>query len=163
MQEWNEETLNNHIGRKVNVLTYSLRRACDKAVAPYGISGKQIRLISFIYQADKVGRAIYQKDVEQFVGTRRSSVSSMLQGLEREGFIIREGDPQDGRLKKLSLTKKALEVHEESRKAIEAIEAKMRESLDSQEWQITMSSLDKLIQCVLNEGQSEVVDGKETI
>ena len=44
------------------------------------------------------------KDIEIAMGIKGSSVTSLLKGLERKGFIVRNTGALDGRTKELSLT-----------------------------------------------------------
>lgn len=48
----------------------------------------------------------YQKDVEAYFSIGRSTATTILQAMEREGLLERVGVPSDGRLKKLVLTPK---------------------------------------------------------
>ena len=71
-----------------------LNRKIDEA------TGKNGWIIGFI--ADNQDRDIFQRDIEEMFSIRRSTVSSMLQLMEKKGLIIRESVGYDARLKKLS-------------------------------------------------------------
>ena len=60
----------------------------------------------------------FQKDVETQFRFRRSTATGILQLMEQHGLLRREPVPQDGRLKRLVLTDKAL-----------ALDARIRERL----------------------------------
>jgi DNA-binding MarR family transcriptional regulator len=81
----------------------------DASFAHIGLTGPQAAILHFIYTQGK-HRDIFQRDIESEFDIRRSSVTSGLQGLERNGFIRRDNVEGDARLKKLTLTDKAVKT-----------------------------------------------------
>lgn len=75
---------------------------CGDAPSPGGMTVSQVSTMGYLLLQD--GSDVYQKDIEQFFKLRRSTVSSMLNTLEKKGFIQRQAVPHDARLKKLVLT-----------------------------------------------------------
>lgn len=73
-----------------------------------GLSPHQGRIVGWIEANED--RGVIQRDVAEITGTRASSVSSLLQGLEQDGWIERRTDPADSRRKTLHVTPKAREV-----------------------------------------------------
>ena len=65
-------------------------------------------------------RDIFQKDLEEFLEIKPSSVTSLISNLERNGYLRRESLAKDGRYKKLVLTDKALEMEEDIEKRIDS-------------------------------------------
>ncbi len=55
---------------------------------------------------------MFQRDIEREFSITRSTVTNILQLMERKGYIERQSVPQDARLKQLVLTAKGLEFHE---------------------------------------------------
>ena len=64
-----------------------------------GLTPYQARILGYI-EANE-GDGIIQRDVAELTGTRPASVSNLLQGLERDGWIERRSDPRDSRRKTL--------------------------------------------------------------
>lgn len=63
------------------------------------------------YIVEKANRGeVFQKDLEAFLSVRGSSVTSIINNLERDGYIKREQVSFDGRYKHLAPTQKALEL-----------------------------------------------------
>lgn len=52
-------------------------------------------------------KVVYQKDIEEEFQIRKSTATGMLQLLEKNGFIVRESEKKDARLKRIIPTKKA--------------------------------------------------------
>ena len=54
-----------------------------------------------------------QKDLEEYLEIKGSSVTSILDNLEKNGYVRREAVDYDGRLKKLAITEKAYAIEED--------------------------------------------------
>lgn len=54
------------------------------------------------------GKPVFQKDICRILRIRRSTATSMLQDMEKQGLILREPVGNDMRLKKLVLTEKSM-------------------------------------------------------
>lgn len=52
-------------------------------------------------------RDVFPKDLEEFLEIKGSSVNSLINNLEKNGYVRRESISEDGRYKKLVLTEKA--------------------------------------------------------
>lgn len=93
------------LARIVNQLhRIAITHSCDcvDSPPPGGMTVSQVSTLGYLLLQD--GSDVYQKDIEQFFKLRRSTVSSMLNTLEKKGFIQRQAVPHDARLKKLVLT-----------------------------------------------------------
>lgn len=89
------------------------------------------------YLADNADKEIYQKDLEKQFTITRSTVSKVLNLMEKKGLIERRGVPGDSRLKRLVLTDKAWKISEAMRECGSKIEAALTKGF-------TQSELDSL-------------------
>ncbi len=96
-------------GGWISVLFHKLRKRVNADVQDLGLTGIQSRAIHYILVKSAEG-PVYQRDVEGVFGVSRSTVTGMLQQMERDGLIRREGVPGDARLKSLIPTQKAIEL-----------------------------------------------------
>ena len=96
-------------GGWISVLFHKLRKRVNADVQGLGLTGIQSRAIHYILVKSAEG-PVYQRDVEGVFGVSRSTVTGMLQQMERDGLIRREGVPSDARLKSLIPTQKAIEL-----------------------------------------------------
>ena len=55
---------------------------------------------------------VFQRDIEREFSITRSTVTNILQLMERKGYIARRSVEQDARLKQLVLTEKGRQFHE---------------------------------------------------
>ena len=89
-------------------------------------------------------RDVFQKDFEQEFNIRRSTASNILSLIEKNGLIKRESVPYDARLKKITLTQKALDVQSVVDKAFENLENTMRDGISEEELEIFFRVIDKI-------------------
>lgn len=61
---------------------------------------------------------VYQRDIEREFSITRSTVTNILQLMERKGYIERQSVPQDARLKRLVLTEKGACIHEKTMQSL---------------------------------------------
>ena len=61
---------------------------------------------------------VFQRDIEREFSITRSTVTNILQLMERKGYIARQSVAQDARLKQLVLTEKGRQFHENTMLAL---------------------------------------------
>lgn len=92
----------------------------------------QGRIISYLYES-RAGEAVYQRDIEKQFNIRRSTATSILKRIERNGFIRRETSVGDARMKTLILTDKALRLCPRARAEILKAERQAAKGLSDAE------------------------------
>lgn len=123
---------NYELGRNIHMLSRLLKRNTDIEVIKYGITGVQSAMIGFIYE-ESIKKDIFAKDIEKVFDLRRASSAGILRNMERKGLIKREMIGTDARLRKILLTKKALELRKKLDKSIKNMEKKMQAELTNEE------------------------------
>ena len=98
--------------------------------------------IGFFYH--NKDRDVFQKDFEQEFNIRRSTASNILALIEKNGLIKRESVPYDARLKKITLTQKAIDIQNIVDKAFENLECTMRKDISEEELEIFFKVIDKI-------------------
>ncbi len=96
------------------------------------------------YLYDNRHRDIFQRDFEQEFDIRRSTASSILSLMEKNGLITRESVPYDARLKKIVLTDKAVEIQSVVNKSFDRLESTMKKDISQEDLEIFFSVLDKV-------------------
>ncbi|MBR5438580.1 MAG: winged helix-turn-helix transcriptional regulator [Clostridia bacterium] len=89
-------------------------------------------------------RDIFQKDFEKEFDIRRSTASKILSLMESNDLIERVSVPYDARLKKIVLTRKALEIQSVVEKAFSQMETRIKEGISDQELEVFFRVLDKV-------------------
>lgn len=132
-----------HIGKEIDIISNKIRRKVDHEVSKYGLTGVQAKIVGFVYFTSK-NREVFQKDIENDFKIRSSSVTSVLQLMEKNGYIKRVSVCEDARLKKIILTDKGNEVQEAVFNIIDNIEKQIQEEITDEELRFLFNIFDKL-------------------
>lgn len=127
-------SLNNVIKRYVkNMTNYQYAK---------NISGANGWIITYL--AENQNREIFQKDLEKQFSVTRSTASKVIKGMEEKDLIIREGVPEDARLKRLRLTEKALEMHNAIHRDLTKMESRLTEGFSPQELETLLDYIQRM-------------------
>ena len=99
-------------------------------------------LIGFLMK--NTDREIFQKDIEAEFDIARSTVTATLDSMERKGYITREAVERDARLKKITLTQKAVESHNRIVADLEQLERAMFKNISAEEADTLFAVMDKI-------------------
>ena len=91
-------------------------------------------IIRYLYENRE--QDIFQKDIEQRFAVGRSTVTNLIQLMEKKGFVKRESVKQDARLKKVILTEKGIASQESFEDIVEHIEEELSEGISEEELHI---------------------------
>ena len=97
------------------------------------------------YLAHNQGKAVYQKTIESDFGIKRSTVTTILQLMEKKGYIRREAVEGDARLKRIFLTEQGKETAARTRMMIDHMEDSMLEGIEEDELEIFRRVAQKLL------------------
>ncbi|MDR3321791.1 MAG: MarR family transcriptional regulator [Synergistaceae bacterium] len=109
-----------------------------------GITGTQALVLAFISGFEK-DKDIFQRDIEAEFDIRRSSATSILNGLEKHGYIRRESVAYDARLKKLALTDKAIAITEQVIALVSGIDLILQKHIPPDDLKILESMLKQIM------------------
>ena len=87
---------------------------------------------------------VFQRDIERDFSITRSTVTNILQLMEKKGYIERQSVPQDARLKMLVLTEKGREFHEKTMQALRQTDEFVSSLLTAEEEAELLRLLNKL-------------------
>ncbi|ACV64126.1 transcriptional regulator, MarR family [Desulfofarcimen acetoxidans DSM 771] len=87
-------------------IAIALRCIEDQKLSEFGITNQQARLLGAIRRSLFDGANMSRKYLEDLMGLRGPSVTSLLNGLEKNGFIIRYAAQDDGRAMQIKVTEK---------------------------------------------------------
>ena len=135
------------VGFQIKTVSNLIRRNIEKSKAfkeHKRIGGVHGWAIGYLY--DNRYRDVFQRDFELDFSIRRSTVTSMLNNMEKNGLIKRESVERDARLKKIILTDKALKIHKEITENINTIEEKMLKGINKKDIEIFFQIIGKIRQ-----------------
>ena len=150
-----------HFGALLNQTSRLIRRALDariNAEVSSELSGGRGMVLGDIVRAERQGRDVYQRDIEQWFNIRRSSVTAMLQGMEQDGFITRCSVEKDARLKRLAATPKGVAYHDRIRASIDRFEQDLQQGLTPEE----MAAARVVLNQILHNAQSIEAEAKQS-
>ena len=96
--------VDNLIFRKIN--QFSRENEVEQATPMHGW------IIEYLYR--HLDTPVFQRDIEREFSITSSTVTNILQLMERKGYIERRSVPQDARLKQLVLTEAGVQFHEKT-------------------------------------------------
>ena len=134
-----------HIGIAARCLNHEIGRAVRAVISEeFGDSatGVQSWIVRYLY--DHGEEDVFQKDLESQFSVRRSTMTTILQLMEKNGLIKKEPVSRDARLKKLILTPAAIEMQDRIRSGIDTLEAKMREGISDKDLDTFLSVAEKI-------------------
>lgn len=122
----------------------NIRYFFDLAMSQNGLTSIQTRILGYLRNEQEKERSVFQRDIEEVFRIKRSSVTSVLQTLEKKGLIIRESIPEDARLKKLVLTEKAQKMQVCTYQAIGDMEKQMRSLFSEEEFKQFLDYMNRI-------------------
>lgn len=99
-------------GYYIQKLAKNIKYLADENLVKHGVTFEQVKVLRVLDSCTEESAAS-QKDIEVFFELKRSSVTSILKNMEKNGLVARSGDASDGRIKKVWLTDKgrSLSLH----------------------------------------------------
>ena len=113
-------------------ILHRLALIMPEAKFPSGMTVSQLSTLGYL-SIMRDGEDVYQRDIETFFKLRRSTVSSLLNTLERKGLLRREPVPHDARLKKLVLTEAGLAISGQARSVMQKMNQVLIQGLSPEE------------------------------
>lgn len=134
------------LGLDISKINHIISRKMDTSVISAiddNLTISQAYVIDFICNEGK-DKDVFQKDLESVFDLKRSSISLMLNNMEKNGLIERMIVKEDGRLKKIVLTEKSIKIYEKISDAIDLIENKLSENITEEEVKVFQNVLNKI-------------------
>jgi Transcriptional regulators len=91
----------------IKVIAQRVREIIDQLLKEHGLNSSQAILLSHIHQSIEEHKEINRKFLEQTMALSGPSVTNLLNGLEKSGFITRSNHHTDGRNLRIDVTDKA--------------------------------------------------------
>ncbi len=105
--------IDNKIGFKIHKLDMEMKKLMDAGMREAGYDDVTLThgwILKYLY--DNRDKEIYQKDIEKHFSIGRSTVTTIIQLMEKRDLVRREFVECDARLKKVMLTEKGFKHHD---------------------------------------------------
>lgn len=116
----------------------------DQRLLPYDITPQQARIIGFVCFKQREGTIVNQKDIEEAFELKGSSITSLLQGLQRKNFITRRSDPDDERRKIVTVLPKAEALMSDFEAVFREIDERMMQGITPEQQQLLVRALEQM-------------------
>ncbi len=134
-----------NVGFVIHRLDHGFRKRLSSNVEKAGIDEITLMhgwIIRYLY--DRREEDIFQRDIERNFSIGRSTVTGIIQLMEKKGYLQRESVKQDARLKKVFLTEKGIHAHESIEGIIEELNREIMRGISDEELRIFYEVTHKL-------------------
>ena len=108
-------------------------KAMEQEMEEFKLSSIQSRILGFLWYKRNHHEKAFQKELESEFKIRRSSVTSVIQGLEKHGLVERRSVSTDARQKELVLTEEGVRVQRQVIERFEEMEQRVNGWLSPEE------------------------------
>lgn len=127
----NENTSCSYFIKNIAHLMSNMQNRCLNL---YGLSNQQARILMYLAKHNIRGqKKIKRKDLEVFLNLKGSSVTSLMHGLEKNGFLEFAKSETDARRKEVTLTDKAKQLIQQMDIIFEATDNQLQEGMSEEE------------------------------
>lgn len=133
----------------------NMKRLMEQRLSRTGLTPIQSRILGHIFMEETMGNYVFQRDIEEIFRIRRSSVTSVLQLLEKKGLLRRESVEEDARLKKLVLTEEGWNLQKYTVHYLNTLEQEIKEIFTEEELKIFFGYMNRIDEKLLNLYHSE--------
>ena len=133
------------VGREIKIVSNLIKRSISKTPVFSNLqdmTGTHGWIIKYLYENQD--RDVFQRDLETEFSVRRSTITGIIQLMEKNGLIVRQSVETDARLKKLVLTEKAVNLHHMVEETIAEVELKLGEGITQEELTVFYRVMDKI-------------------
>ncbi len=125
------------LGYLIHDVSRLRRMMFDRALAPLGITRSQWWVLAFISRKD----GLPQTQLANELDVGKVAVGALIDRLESSGFVIRQADPVDRRIKRVFVTKQARGFLSRIRNETDKFNAQIANGIDRKKLEATSDSL----------------------
>lgn len=137
--------IENRLGLCIHRLDTTVKKTLDARIKKIGVDEVTLMhgwIIRYLYE--NRNRDVYQKDIEKHCCVGRSTVTGIIQLMEKKGLIGREAASHDARLKKVVLTPKGISNHEAIERVIDGVSQELAEAVTKEEMEVFVRVAQKM-------------------
>ena len=135
------------LGYWVFTTAYALETALNEELAPLGITHRQVQVLGTLALHGEAS----QNELAEMMRIEPSSVVRLLDRMERDGWIVRDADPDDRRRKIVRPTEKAEPVWRQIKKHGEKAKARATRGLTDEQIAATVAVLRQIRQNIMGD------------
>ena len=136
--------MENYFCMSLRVMSNFVKKYINEKITTMGLTSFQCGVLHYVYENTKNGAVVFQKNLEDFFVTSKSSMSDLLQSLESKGLIMRVSPENgDSRKKEITLTDEGKRMNDLTDKILDEVEQFFLSSLDEGEKEDLFKIFDK--------------------
>ncbi len=132
-----------------------LRRVVvDRALKPVGVTRSQWWILAFLSRRDGMTQTSLAADLD----LTKMAIGGHIERLEKTGYVVRRADQEDGRARRVYLTKSGLQLVKQIRTAVSQVEQKILQKVPDEDVQKTSDTLITIKHTLLDLLETEYKD-----
>ena len=136
--------IDRRIRRNLRQISDQLTQLANARLLPHNITSQQALILRFVCAEQREGRVSCQRDLETQFKLKGSSITSLVKGLERKGFVKRCPDPADERRKLVTVLPKGLALMIEFETAFRELHEKMMQGFSPEQQETIAQALEQM-------------------
>ena len=132
-----QSTWDLRLGYLIHDVSRLRRMMFDRALAPLGITRSQWWVLAFISRKD----GLPQTQLANELDVGKVAIGALIDRLEASGFVMRQADPVDRRIKRVFVTKQARGILSRIRKESDKFNAQIANGIDRKKLETTSESM----------------------
>lgn len=126
--------MENYFCMSLRVMSNFVKKYISEKIVVLGLTSFQCGVLNYIKQNTKDDSVVFQKNLEDFFVTSKSSMSDLLWSLENKGLIIRTSlENGDSRKKEIKLTDEGKRISDLTDKFLDEVEEFLLSALENEE------------------------------
>jgi DNA-binding MarR family transcriptional regulator len=113
------------IGHLIKSVFFSMRREAERLLQPMGLTHTQWFALGILNKRP----GLTHGELEKVLNIGRPSITSLVNGMVKNGWAMRKPNPDDARVKRIFLTEEGKQLAESTADLTWQVEQRMRESL----------------------------------
>lgn len=137
-----------HHGYFIHRISHDFKIKKNESLSKYNLTDSQIKVMSYLWHED----CIPQTEIQKTMNIKPSSLTRLLDQLEKKKFIVRIPCNKDSRVKLISLTEKGKLLKKDSWNTILMLEEKLIKDFTDEEKELSLSLLKRMLNNITTEG-----------
>jgi DNA-binding MarR family transcriptional regulator len=129
------------IGALLKMVSTSMRREIEKAIRPLGLTPQQGQCLRVL----SICPGSTHSDLERMLCVEKPSITSLVTGVEKKGWAVRQQHPEDARIKQVYLTDEGEALVKQCIDIVDQVKARLNQALSAEETAILSMLLKKLL------------------
>lgn len=137
--------MDNKVGFMIHKLDMGVKKVLEAKLEAAGYDEVTLMhgwILKYIY--DNRDREVFQRDIEKQFSIGRSTVTTIIQLMEKRDLIRRESVEQDARLKKVLLTEKGFKHHDVVEESLYSIHGQIMTNITDEEKSIFLDIVQRM-------------------